>query len=80
MSEDRKPKIGDIVNYNTSESFQNAMPEMSCNKQTVLPATIVAVWSDTCVNLKVHLDGIAGDAWKTSVTRGTGQCQWNFPE
>jgi hypothetical protein len=36
------------------------------NGSDIAPATIVRVWNDTMVNLKVHLDG-PGDKWKTSV-------------
>lgn len=32
----------------------------------LLPAMVVAVWSDTCINLKVFLDG-PGELWVTSV-------------
>ena len=35
---------------------------------TTVPATVVAVFSDTCVNLRVHPDGPGPDLWETSVT------------
>jgi hypothetical protein len=37
------------------------------NGSDVAAATITRVWSDSMVNLKVHLDGTSADLWKTSV-------------
>jgi hypothetical protein len=37
------------------------------NGSDVAPATIVRVWSDSMVNLKVRLDSGNADLWKTSV-------------
>lgn len=42
------------------------------------PAVIVAVWSDTCVNLRVQLDG-EPTYWATSRGLGHGQSQWAWP-
>ncbi len=44
-----------------------------------VPAVIVAVWSETCVNLKVIGDG-PQDTWVTSVSEGTGERSWSWPE
>ncbi len=43
----------------------------------VLPMTIVAVWSDTCINGKVFLDG-NDDLWVTSVVLGEDNGQWDW--
>ncbi len=43
-----------------------------------LPAIIVAVWNDTCVNLKVFSDG-AHDLWITSCVQGTEGRNWSWP-
>lgn len=69
-----KPTIGRIVLFNTDpeKAFQDH------NGATVLPAMIVRVWSDTCVNLKVINDGDA-DLWVTSVTLGDGPRSWSWP-
>jgi hypothetical protein len=45
---------------------------------TVAPATIVAVWGEKCVNLKVQLDG-TDDFWATSVELGEGPHKWAWP-
>lgn len=57
------PTIGRIVIYTLSEHDKNSINGNTTDK---LPAIIVNVWSDTCVNLKVITDGI-NDLWKTSV-------------
>lgn len=80
-----KPTIGRIVIYNTTYGEREAMQEASrltsgCNVQNKLPAIIVAVWSDTCVNLKVISDGHSrSDFWKTSASQGDQDGQWNWP-
>lgn len=80
-----KPKLGDIVIYNTTEKEHAAMRESGNNEQHQLPAIVVAVWGDVCVNLKVIHDGACIDAWKTSVAKApdlmTAQegC-WNFKD
>lgn len=82
---DRIPKIGDIVNYNTTEQERESMkncPPHSNNEAKTLPAVVVVVWSKdekASVNLKVFMDGNSEDMWKTSVPRGDGETNWNFP-
>lgn len=56
------PTVGRIVHY-----FPHSR-EFEGNDSSPLPAVIVRVWSDTCVNLKVFTDGL-NDVWKTSVTK-----------
>ena len=57
------PTIGRIVIYNVTDDEKRAMEDSfkntgkSCNVESKLPAIIVAVWSDVCVNLKVMQDG-----------------------
>lgn len=75
----QKPTIGRMVIYNTSDQDRKLMEyHPSCNVQKQLPATMVAVWSDTCVNLKVNCDGNL-ELWKTSVNLGEGECSWSWP-
>lgn len=59
-----KPTVGRIVNYSCTKAEQ----ELLNNFQQVAPAIITAVWSDTCVNLKILHDGTL-DRWKTSVIK-----------
>jgi hypothetical protein len=73
-----KPTIGRIVIYNTTEEERAIMRENSCNVQEKLPAIIVYVWSESCVNLKVFLDGVR-DFWITSSLNGDGPRNWNWP-
>jgi hypothetical protein len=42
------------------------------------PMIIVAVWSDTCVNGQVLLDG-TDNYWALSRAPGDGEQQWHFP-
>lgn len=82
-----KPTIGRIVIYNTTTSQREVMDKPSHasndgatnNVQTRLPAIIVAVWSETCVNLQVILDGAAKSMWVTSANQGDAEGNWNWP-
>ena len=75
------PKIGQIVLYKPTQEDKNYMSNTNtiCNKQDVLPAIIVAVWGETCVNLKVIMDGVQ-DLWKTSVLLGEEEGNWKPQE
>jgi hypothetical protein len=70
-----KPTIGRIVIFNVPDYIKNGI---NGNKQDKLPAIIVAVWSETTVNLKVITDG-QNDIWTTSVSQGDNVNQWNWP-
>jgi hypothetical protein len=70
-----KPTIGRIVIFNMPDYLINGV---NGNKQTKLPAIIVAVWSETTVNLKVITDG-QNDLWVTSASQGDSPNQWNWP-
>ena len=43
-----------------------------------VPAMIVAVWGEACVNLKLLLDG-NDSHWVTSTNEGTGEGCWHWP-
>ena len=61
-----KPTIGRVVIYNTTQEDRDFMSKQpDCNVHDKLPAIIVAVWSETYVNLKVICDGKL-DLWKYS--------------
>ncbi len=72
-----KPSIGRTVHY-TFRSKEDA--EKHNNTTKVAAAVITAVWSDTCVNLKVLTDGPT-DIWETSVNQSeAGEAHsWNWP-
>ena len=76
------PTIGIIVIYTPSEEdkakMKAAQTNGGCNVMDKLPAIITAVWSDTCVNIRVICDGNL-DLWKTSVAKGDDSFNWNFP-
>lgn len=78
-----KPTIGRVVIYNTTEEERAQAEKSQANKQEKLPATIVAVWGeeeDSVINLRVTADGPStADLWKTSIQRGDGPGQWNWP-
>ena len=69
------PTIGRIVHYHVP---RDSAPLGGGNHADVAPAVIVAVWSATCVNLKVLTDGPA-DVWKTSIVEGDQPGQWSWP-
>jgi hypothetical protein len=74
-----KPTIGRIVVYNTTEKEKEAMRTLSSNVQDKLPAIVVAVWSDTCINVKVIVDGSMPDIWRTSINLGEAPGNWSWP-
>lgn len=75
-------KLGQTVIYRANPSDEIVMRHHPyCNKQDYLPATVVAKWSDTTVNLDVHFDGdVQGFSWKTSVYKGSDKGQWMTQE
>ena len=74
-----KPTVGRVVIYKTTEEDRKWMRQSCCNIKEELPAIIVAVWSETCVNLQVLLDG-DGTMWRTSVTEGLEEYNWHWPK
>lgn len=70
--------IGRIVIYNTTQLDRDFFSSTYSNTPARLPAIVVAVWSDECVNLKVIGDG-HHDLWKTSIMKGDSEGQWNWP-
>jgi hypothetical protein len=80
-----KPTIGRIVH------FVQKKPAGYGDALVHLPAIIVAVWSDTCVNLQVFTDGTNSDPeetnrvkWVTSATLDETETPqprtWHWPE
>ena len=80
-----KPKIGRIVH------FVQKKPAGYGDALVHLPAIIVAVWGDACVNLQVFTDGTNSDAdetnrvkWVTSATLDETETPqprtWHWPE
>lgn len=62
--------IGRIVQFTFGSHFNEGRGWSGINGQSrVVPAMIVQVWSDTCVNLVVFVDGVVCVAPKTSVVR-----------
>lgn len=79
-----KPTIGRVVIYKTTEEDKDYFRSLTQKWQTInvsdqLPAMIVAVWSDTCINVQVMLDGVQSTMWKTSVNQGDVEGQWSWP-
>lgn len=74
------PTIGRIVHYRPTASEREAWAELGnpIGDDQLLPAVIVRVWSDECVNLRVFLDGNESP-WVTSATHGTDECNWRWP-
>lgn len=80
-----KPTIGRIVH------FVQKKPEGYGEGNIHLPAIIVAVWGDSCVNLQVFTDGSSSEGqhyangvkWVTSATLDEDVMQprtWHWPE
>ena len=74
-----KPTIGRIVIYKTTEADRTlARTAANHNVQEELPAIVVAVWSETCINVRVFSDGNSLE-WKTSILQGEQEGQWHWP-
>lgn len=73
-----KPTIGRVVIYNTTEEDKASARKNFDNVVQQLPAIIVNVWSDTCINVRVFSDG-GSMLWKTSINQGDQPGQWNWP-
>ena len=75
-----KPTIGRIVIYRTTAEDKDVMRVTGMqNVVAQLPAIVVNVWSDTCINVKVILDGHGLDLWKSSINKGEGDGNWSWP-
>lgn len=85
-----KATIGRIVEFTFGSHFDTEMRWSGPNGQSqVVPAMIVQVWSDTCVNLCVFIDGSERTVAKTSICRHSGvdpeegqivADSWQWPE
>lgn len=64
---------GQVVHYKVSP---DDAPKLLYNGASILPAVVVRVWSDTCVNLQIFTDGPTGTFWKTSVLEGDEPGKW----
>lgn len=83
---DYNPQVGDTVLYFPSQYDIEAMKDQSKKAlgyeagnlfTSPLPATVVTVFSKTCINLRVHADGPpCNDLWATSRNpfEGGGTC------
>ncbi len=82
------PTIGRTVLYTLSEHEADALNKKHHDEigrtlnaphaRQAYPAVITAVWSDTCVNLRVLLDGEPVH-WATSRALGEGEFCWAWP-
>lgn len=70
------PRPGDIVLYRVKADDPE---EIRHNQADILPAIVIAAWTDICVSVQVLVDGPGGTAWKTSIMRGQAPGQWFFP-
>lgn len=82
-----KPTIGRIVIYRLDALDKAKLKELGQdnpnNGADEAPAIVVRVWSDTCVNLKVCIDGPT-DLWITSAaiessTDSVKERRWLWP-
>lgn len=76
---EQKPTVGRIVIYNTTEKEREALSMLSNNSSKQLPAVVVGVWGESCINVKVMVDGNHADLWKTSINNGDAEGNWNWP-
>ena len=67
------PTVGRVVYFKLSADEAKVFN----NGAEIAPAIITRVWNETCVNLKVLCDG-SYDLWKTSVSKGESQYNWDW--
>ncbi len=77
--------IGRIVHVTFSDERLDKRSHQGAEGQSrTVPAIIVGVHSDECVNLQVFVDGRAGTLWLTSLTHKTvapnGATFWEWPK
>ena len=66
------PQLGDVVLWILT-------PELAPHYVgSAAPATVVRVWHDGRLNLKVHLDG-PGEHWEPFVREGGEPGTWHWP-
>lgn len=86
MDPEKEITLGDIVIYNLNDQQQleargNHMgygpdgEKANGDGYRKVPAVVVAVWSQGCVNLKVLTDG-PNNVWAKSAGRGVNPGQW----
>lgn len=76
----QKPSTGQIVHFKPQAYLRDEWSKYgaSIDEGQLLPAVIVRVWDNTCVNLRVLLDGDA-TPWVTSSMMGEGCYEWRWP-
>jgi hypothetical protein len=79
----QRPSLGRIVRYRLSafDIEQDGAKLNGLLAGDTCAAMIVRVWNEepgTC-NLTLFPDSAMGTLWKTSVSRGEGPSQWNWP-
>ena len=71
-----KPSLGRVVLLRLDDYLVKQVSSVQHDRMA--PAVITKVWTDTCVNLKVLVDG-QENLWVTSVTQGDAERQWQWP-
>jgi hypothetical protein len=72
----QQPSLGRVVIYTLTELDKTLF---SNNGASECPATIVRVWDNGMVNLRLQNDG-EGSPWRTSIHQGDQPGQWNWPK
>jgi hypothetical protein len=74
----QKPSIGRIVHFILNDYITAGFITNGQVQGERVAAIVTRVWSDTCVNLRLILDGDAVPL-VTSVVQGTEPGQWEWP-
>jgi len=74
----QRPSLGRVVIYKLSDNDLTVSP-ITNNNATTCVATIVRVWDDSKVNLRLMTDASGELPWKTSIEFGDGPGQWSWP-
>lgn len=77
MSDEQKPTLGRIVLFTFATPFDSDWSGRD-GQGAQVPAIITAVWSDTCVNLTVFVDGYLGVLAQSTIVLKTEQNQKNI--
>lgn len=71
------PSVGRVVRYKVHSGDEEKLKQ---NAPSTLPAIIVKVYNDKCVNLQIFPDGPGHSAFKSSVLLGDDEGNWNWPQ